>query len=133
LVGEGGGPDGAVPGFLDVVFVGTLSNVEATVSHHGLQPFVGDDLVELKRLVHQVARSDVDAHTGTFLDILVGSVFDRSYYVAHLHVLLPHTDLATYQALQVLHRDELVVDLHEVRSGVATNVEKDAHLLSPLL
>ena len=52
--------------------------------------FIADDFMKFKRLIHQIFRSDFDADTGAFLDVLVGSILDKGYHILNSDVLFLH-------------------------------------------
>jgi hypothetical protein len=86
LIGEGGGPYGTVSGLLDVVFVGALDYVEATVIQHRLQSLIANNLMKTEGLVHLGFDSNIDTDTRASLDILVRRVLDISDDIFDFHI-----------------------------------------------
>jgi hypothetical protein len=86
--------------------------------------------VELERFFCEISDGDADADAVTALDVLVGRELHPANHVSNLEVALPHARLAANQRLEVLHRDELATDLHEIGLWVAADVVEDAHYVS---
>lgn len=82
-------------------------------------------------LVDKISNSDIYVNAWTFFDVLIWSILQESYHIFYFHVLFFYSDFTTDQAFQVLHSDELCVELDEVGSGTSSDVEEDTHVLIP--
>ncbi len=123
------GPYGAIPSFLDVVFVRAFDHVKPAVSHHRFEPLIRNNFVELQRLVDKISSSDFDVDTRAFFNVLVRCILDKGNYILDFHVLLLHADFATNQSLKVLDSDELGIQFYEVGCCVSADVKEYAHPL----
>lgn len=94
LIGIGGGPDRAIPGFLDVVLIGTLDDIEAAILQHVCQSLLRDDLVETQGLVLQAAGCDIHTDTAASFYVLIWGVFYAADDWFYLQVWLTHAGFA---------------------------------------
>lgn len=88
---------------------------------------IRDDLVKSQRLIDKVLSSYFDIDTRALSNILVSCILDRCKHIFDAHILLLDPYLVTYQRFQVTDRYELRVELDEVWSWVAADIEEYTH------
>ena len=90
--------------------------------------FIAYDFVKFERLIYKIFSIDFNTDTWTFFDVLVWSILDKCYHILDFHVLDFNPYFFTYETFEVADCDKLGFEFDKIRSGIASDIEEDAHL-----